>query len=351
MQNNYSKNSKTPAPIIIASLIIIIAGAIFAKPIVIPFLMSLFLSIILLSPIRWLRSKKVPRGLSIVIVFSLIIVLFTGFGELIGNSLSSFSKDVPKYEQKFSNMENSIVQFFDAKGINFSSEKLFKNVDTSRVMGLTTDILGQLGGFMGQTITIFMLMLFLLFEMDSVALKARAIAKSTNLTLSYFRTIGNNIRHYLFIKTLTSLLTGLLIWFFLYVIGLKYAILWGLIAFLLNYIPNIGSIIAAIPAVLFAMIELEFGGVIWTIIIFASVNIIVGSLIEPKVMGKGLGLSTFVVFAGLIFWGFLFGTVGMFLSVPLTITIKVILEQNERTKWIAVILGTQEDAKYIINEN
>ena len=313
--------------------------------------MSLFFSVILLPPIRWLRTKKVPKSLSIVIVLAFIIVLFTVFGELIGNSLSSFSKDLPEYEQKFLNLENSVDVFLNERGINVNSDKLFNSFDTSRVIGLTTDLLGQLGGFMGQIITILMLMFFLLFEMDSIDLKARAIEKNSNLTLSYFRTIGNNIRHYLSIKTLTSLLTGVLIWLFLYIIGLKYAILWGLIAFLLNYIPTIGSIIAAIPAVLFAMIELEFGGVIWTIIIFASVNIIVGNLIEPKVMGKGLGLSTFIVFAGLIFWGFILGTVGMFLSVPLTITIKIILEQNEQTKWIAVILGTQEDAKNIINEN
>jgi len=351
MQNNNSKNKKTPITIIIASLIIIIAGVIFAKSIVIPFLMSLFLSVILLPPIRWLRSKKVPKSLSIIIVFVLIIVLFTGFGELIGSSLSSFSKDFPEYEQKFLKMEHSINIFLNERGINMSADKLFDIFDVSRVMGLTTDVLGQLGGFMGQTITILMLMLFLLFEMDSIALKARAITKNSNLSFSYFKTIGNNIRHYLSIKTLTSLLTGLLVWGLLYTIGLKYAILWGLIAFLFNYIPTIGSIIAAIPAVLFAMIELEFGGIIWTIIIFTSVNLIIGSLIEPKVMGKGLGLSTFIVFAGLIFWGFLLGTVGMFLSVPLTMTIKIILEQNERTKWIAVILGTQEDAKYIINEN
>jgi len=193
-------------------------------------------------------------------------------------------------------------------------------------------------------------MLFLLFEKHSLGLKIKAITKSTNVSLTYIRTIGINIRHYLSIKTMTSLLTGILIWIFLEIVGLNYALLWGLIAFLLNYIPSIGSIIAALPAVLFAMVDLNLGGVIWTIIIFVSVNIIIGSILEPKAMGKGMGLSTFIVFAGLIFWGFILGTVGMFLSVPLTMTIKIILEQDESTKWIAVILGTQEDAEAILDE-
>ena len=147
-----------------------------------------------------------------------------------------------------------------------------------------------------------------------------------------------------------SLLTGFLVWLALTIIGVDYAIIWALIAFLLNYIPNIGSIIAAIPAVLFAFVQLGFGGALWTTFVFIGVNMIIGNLVEPKVMGKGLGLSTFVVFISLLFWGFVLGTVGMFLSVPLTMAIKIMLAQNEQTKWIAILLGTQEEAQVIIDE-
>jgi len=349
MQNK-NNLKKTPASIIIAAFIIIITGVIFAKSIVNPFLMAIFLGIIVLRPIRWLQSKKIPQSISILIVFVLIVSLFIGFGQLISASLSSFTENVPKYEKSLSEVEDHLVLFFNEKGIQVSKNKLLNIFDVSRVMGITSGILGQLGGFMGKTITIFVLMLFLLFEKHSLGLKAKAIAKSTNITLSYLRTIGNNIRHYLTIKTITSLLTGILIWAFLEIIGLEFALLWGLIAFLLNYIPSIGSIIAAFPAVLFALVDLNPAGVIWTIIIFATVNIVIGSFVEPKAMGKGMGLSTFVVFAGLIFWGFILGTVGMFLSVPLTMTIKIILEHNKGTEWIAVLLGTEEDANKVLEE-
>ena len=132
--------------------------------------------------------------------------------------------------------------------------------------------------------------------------------------------------------------------------GVNYAIIWALLAFLLNYIPNIGSILAAVPAVLFATIQLGFGGAIGTIIVFVAVNMVVGNVIEPKLMGKGLGLSTFIVFVALIFWGFVLGTVGMFLSVPLTMAMKIMLEQDPQTKWIAAVLGTEEDAKSLTEE-
>jgi AI-2 transport protein TqsA len=127
------------------------------------------------------------------------------------------------------------------------------------------------------------------------------------------------------------------------IIGVDYAILWGLIAFFLNYIPTVGSIIAAIPGITFSLIQLGFPTTYWTIGVYIFVNVVIGSIIDPKMMGKGLGLSTSVVFFGLLFWGFILGPVGMFLSVPITMTIKIILSMNPRTQWIAVLLGTKKD--------
>ncbi len=146
------------------------------------------------------------------------------------------------------------------------------------------------------------------------------------------------------------MITGVLIAVCLAIVGVDYPILWGLVAFLLNYIPNIGSIIAAIPAVAFALVQLGFGGALWTIVIFVAINMGVGNVLEPKLMGKGLGLSTFIIFLSLIFWGFVLSTVGMFLSVPLMMTIKIILENNPQTKWIAIMLGTQDDAMVALQE-
>jgi predicted PurR-regulated permease PerM len=127
-----------------------------------------------------------------------------------------------------------------------------------------------------------------------------------------------------------------------------YAVLWAMIAFMLNFIPNVGSFIAGIPAILFALVQLGPGGALWAIGLYTFVNMIIGSVVEPRVMGKGMSLSTLVVFLSLIFWGFLLGSVGMFLSVPLTLTIKTMLGQNPNTRWIAILLGTQHDAQVAI---
>ncbi|NPD47547.1 MULTISPECIES: AI-2E family transporter [unclassified Lentimicrobium] len=337
-----------PNIVLFAAFIIVVGGMIYAESIITQFLMAFFVSIVFAQPIIWLKRKKVPQSLAIPMVFLLIIVVFVGFGELISNSLSSFSKNAPLYEQNLTEMGVAVMEFMKGYGVNLSMGKLTNIFDPSKVMNLTAGFLGQLGGFMGNAFTIVFLVLFLLFELDSFSIKSKAIAINTNVSISYFNTIGNSIRNYLSIKTITSLLTGAMVWISLAILGLDYAIIWALIAFLLNYIPNIGSIIAAVPAVLFALIQLGFIGGIWTSVIFVAANTIVGNVVEPKMMGKGMGLSTFIVFASLLFWGFIFGTVGMFLSVPLTMTIKIMMEQSSRTKWIAVILGTEEDAKQVI---
>ncbi|MFT4753531.1 MAG: AI-2 transport protein TqsA, partial [Salibacteraceae bacterium] len=160
----------------------------------------------------------------------------------------------------------------------------------------------------------------------------------------------SQINQYLAIKTVTSFITGLVIGLLLWAIGVDFPFMWGLIAFLMNYIPNIGSIIAAVPAMFMAFINLGPSGIIWTGTIFLAINITIGSVIEPKIMGKGLGISTLVVLLSLIFWGWILGTIGMFLSIPLTLAAKIAFESQESTKWIAILLGTERDAEAIIEE-
>lgn len=349
MENKAIATAKFPIVLSLAAFIIVIAGVMYGASMIIQVLMALFISIICAQPIFWLQKKKVPQGLAIAIVFVLIIALFISFGELIATSLSSFSEKEALYEKNLNEMGNSFLQFFNERGMNVSFDNMSDMFAPAKIMSLTTGLLGQLGGLMGNAFTIFFLTLFLLLELDGISIKTKAILKDSVISLSYLVVIGNSIRHYLSIKTFTSLLTGVIIWIALAIVGVDYAIIWGLIAFLLNYIPNIGSFIAAVPALLFAIIQLGFGGFIWTGMVFISVNVLIGSVIEPKMMGKGMGLSTFVVFLSLIFWGFILGTVGMFLSIPLTMSVKIMLEQNPKTKWIAIALGTAEDAQVILD--
>jgi predicted PurR-regulated permease PerM len=151
----------------------------------------------------------------------------------------------------------------------------------------------------------------------------------------------DNIQNYIVIKSTISLLTGIIIASSLAIIGVDFPLLWGLLAFLLNYIPTIGSIIAAIPAVFWTLVQLGPGSALLAGVVFLVTNFIMGSIIEPRYMGRGLGLSTLVVFLSLVFWGWVFGPIGMLLSVPLTMTVKIALDSSEDTLWMATLIGSK----------
>ncbi len=328
-----------------ASLIIIIAGMIYAKSIITLVLLALFISVICAQPILWLGKRKVPHVIAMFIVLVGVVLIFSGIGELIGGSLKQFIKDAPKYEASLNSMAASLIQSLNDRGLSISYEEISNMLDPGKIIRFTAGAITEVGGIMGNIFLIFFIVFFLLLELNSFPVKTKAITKAPDGSLDYLTRISQGVRHYLGIKTIVSFMTGFLIWIYLLIIGVEYAILWGLIAFLLNYIPNIGSIIAGIPAVLFALVQLGLGGALWAAGGYIAVNVTIGNFVEPRMMGKGMGLSTLVVFLSLIFWGYVLGTVGMFLSVPLTMIVKIVLEQNEKTRWIAILLGTQEDAQ------
>ncbi|NOX46007.1 MAG: AI-2E family transporter [Chlorobi bacterium] len=332
----------------LAGLIIVLSGVMYASPIIKPLLLAVFVTIVFAQPLAWLVRKKVPQGLAILIVMLGGVLVFFGIGQVISSSFSQFSNDASKYAARLSEIASSLIQWFSDLGMDLSSEKIKGMLGAEKILGVTTNMAGEIGSLMGNMAIVVFIVVFILLELNSFAVKTIALVDTPAVSLQHLSRIGNSIRHYLAIKTYISLMTGFLIWIGLLVIGVDYAILWALIAFLLNFIPNIGSFIAMVPAFLFALVQLGLGASVWTLVVFMLVNTIAGSVVEPRVMGKGLGLSTLVVFISLIFWGFLLGTVGMFLSVPLTMTAKIMLEQRENTKWIAILLGTQKEAEVII---
>jgi predicted PurR-regulated permease PerM len=200
-----------------------------------------------------------------------------------------------------------------------------------------------MGVIMGNWVMILLIVGFILAEADSFPLKLSAILNRPQHSIHQISEVVDQINHYLGIKTITSLMTGVIIAVSLWILGVDFPIVWGLIAFLFNYIPNIGSIIAAVPAMFMALVSLGLFGLLWTAVIFLVVNMVIGNILEPKIMGSGLGISTLVVLLSLIFWGWILGTAGMFLSIPLTLVAKIAFESNPSTRWIAIILDSEED--------
>ena len=334
-----SKPVGLPILITLAAFVVVVAGVRAAEAVVVPFLLSVFIAIISAPALQWLEIKRVPRWLAMFIVLGGIIVVFTLLSILIGSSVKGFSEDLPYYQQRLSGLLEQFNAWVGLRGGSVSTDTMISYINPGAAMQLVADMLNGLGSVFGNIFLILLTVVFILFEASSVPRKLRAGLPNADKSLGVFSAIANNVNRYLAIKTVTSLATGSAVALALAVIGVDYPLLWGIIAFLFNYIPSIGSFIAAVPAILLALIQLGAGAAFIATAVYVVINVLIGNVVEPKLMGRQVGLSTLVVFLSMVFWGWVFGPVGMFLSVPLTMTAKLALESGPRTRWLAVLLG------------
>jgi len=321
----------------LAAVVIILAGLMAAKSIVIPVLLAVFITILISPLLIWLQDKGLHGGFALLGVVALLVVLMTLLGMLISSSLHAFSLNLPIYEDKFRGLLSNFVSYMNNKGFVFSSASISEFINPSKMALFASGIVKGFGSVLTSGFMILLLVTFMLLEVSAFPKKLQAIHADASSHADEFL---HNVKQYMLIKSVFSFATGGLVYLALLILGLDYALLWGVLAFMLNFIPNIGSIIAAVPATLLALVQLGFIGAVEVAVIFIVVNVVIGSILEPKYMGHGLGLSTLVVFLSLLFWGWAFGPVGMLLSIPLTIMLKLALQTNDQTKWIAVLLGS-----------
>jgi AI-2 transport protein TqsA len=327
--------------LITAAFVIVVAGMREAQSVLVPFLLSGFIAIIAAPALLFLRAYKVPSIIAIILVILAIASTGLLLGVLVGNAVDDFSTQLPTYQEKLKALTNDGLTWLSGMGVPVPQEILSKLLDPAKAMSMAAQGLSSLGGLLTNTFLILLTVVFILLEASSFPAKLHRILDNPEQSFVHFDQFIENIKRYMAIKTGTSLLTGIIIYVWLLVVGVDYPVLWGVIAFFLNYVPNIGSIIAAIPALLLALIQLGPAGTAWAGLGYILANNLVGNVIEPRFMGKGLGLSSLVVFLSLVFWGWVLGSVGMFLSVPLTMTIKIALDSNDDTRWLAILLGPE----------
>jgi len=342
-------NNKGSAAVGLAAVIVVIYGMQMAAVLLVPFLIAAFLALITARPMLWLQQKRIPSFLAALIIVSAIMLLLAIVGTILGSSIADFTAALPGYQARLDVIVDGVFDFV-VKHLNGdeSMESLGDMVDPGWAMGLVATILDSLKDVLTNIFLIIFLMIFMLLEVSSVSTKVEAAFGRSAESLEGPRAFLQNLGRYLGIKTLVSFATGICAGTLTWSLGLDFPLLWAMLAFLLNYVPTIGSIIAAVPAVLLALVQLGPGAAGATAIGFAAINVAFGNLIEPRLMGYGVGISPLVVFVGLVFWGWVFGPVGMLLSVPLTMTLKLALESDEGTRWIAILLGSERDAQYAL---
>ncbi len=333
-----------------AAFVIIVAGMKAAAVLVVPFFLAVFLAIICAPPLFWMQKKGIPSIVAILILMLGAIAVQMVLVTLVSSSIADFSNNLPFYQERLMSLIYDSLGFLSRYGIDVEADKLTQIFNPSHILKLAANTLNGLGGVLTNTFFVFLTFLFILSEAAGFPNKLRALSSGRDVDLDRYSEITIGVNRYLGIKTITSLATGLTITLWLMVQGVDFPVMWGVFAFLFNYIPNIGSIIAAVPAVLLALVQLGPVPAGFVGLGFLIVNTVVGSVIEPRIMGQGIGLSALVVFLSLAFWGWVLGPVGMLLSVPLTMAAKIALGGRDSTQWLSVLLGSNKEAASLLDK-
>ncbi|MCX6168449.1 MAG: AI-2E family transporter [Ignavibacteriales bacterium] len=325
-----------------AALVIIIAGINLAQSVVVLFLISVFFALLGTPAVLWLKEKHIPSGFAVLIVMAVMIIIIILIGAQIGSSVSNFSDELPLLQTRIREQVKALTVLLTSKGIVVSPKFFLEYVNPEAIMKLTAGLLSGLSSLLSDLVLILLTVTFILLEVSSFPVKLRTIIGDPKQAFPQFTKFIVDMKRYMVIKTIINLVAGILIAVWMQILGVQFPVLWGFLAFILHYIPNIGSVIAAVPAALLALVQLGLGSALLVVAGNVFIGFIIGNVIEPRLMGRKFGLSTLVVFLSLIFWGSLLGLVGAILCIPLTMTFKFAFESSESTRWIAVLLGSEK---------
>ena len=324
--------------VVAASTIVVIAGLREAGQLVLPFLTAVFLAVISLPVMAWLQRKKVPTPLAVLSTVAAAAGVVGVLGVVVGQSVNEFAQVAPQYQARVQELANGILDWAEGVGLPASEWTPLDYINPQAVVDLLGGTLGALAGLLSNAFLVLLAVIFILFEAAGFRAKLHVAFGDRRDNLARFGQMTLQIQNYLAIKTAVSLATGLLAGVWVWALGLDFPLLWGLVAFVFNYIPNLGSIFAAIGPVLLSVVQFGPGRAIAVVVGYVVINITLATVIEPMLLGRRLGLSTLVVFMSLVFWGWVWGPVGMLLSVPLTMVLKIALENTEDFHWVAVML-------------
>jgi predicted PurR-regulated permease PerM len=333
--------------VIAASLVIIvifIGGVVLrlAKPVLFPFFLAIFLSFILYPVIDFLNRIHIPKAFSV--IFLLIITFFIIYllGALFYSGGKAFASEFPKYGQKISSILTTLQQKFKLTSFNWETVDWIGKLDINKIGGFFLSSLGPFFSFMSNLFLIFIFLVFILAGRGRTRIKIKNSFDSSraSIIIDVIQNIDSQIQRYLAIKTVVSLITGILATIVLMIFGVDFAIVFGFFTFLLNYIPTVGSVIATLLPLIIAVFQFDtLWTAFWIFLLLGSIQMTIGSFIEPKLMGKGLGLSPLVVLFFLFFWGWLWGIPGMILAVPMAAIIKIVCSNIPTLSFVGELMS------------
>ncbi|MDF1656499.1 MAG: AI-2E family transporter [Verrucomicrobiales bacterium] len=378
----------------LACVMIVVAGLKASSELFIPIMLGLLLAMMSLPILNWLDGRGLPRPLAVLMTILVDFMILGGIVLLGSGVIGDFQEKTPKYvermveqatefsesidqriakledywqelsvvgsEMKYTGEVPAVVEqvpeqipvqnpelnsdgddSFEIAPVITFGELVRLYFDPDRILGVfgQIDLVSRFTSLASKAFFALIIMIFVLAESGRYAHKFQDVLKAKGPDLTRFQNISRDIQKYLAIKTAVSALTGVLAMIACYVFRIDFPLLWGLVAFLFNYVPAIGSIVAGIPPVLLALILHGFWPATGVLVCYLAINITIGNFLEPMLLGDRFGISTVIVILSVLVWGFIWGPVGMLLAVPLTMLVKVMLDNSSDFRWISALMG------------
>ncbi len=342
---------------LLAALVLVVGGLKAAQGFFIPVLIAFFIATVSFPLLNFLREKRIPRPLAVLLTVAVDFVFLAALAVLAVTLISDLqdkwnSRYAAEVSQQIRDGSESLAAQLSEYGVADAKEKIdaavnnnlsnLQNIRFERIWNVGTGVLGRVVGFLGTALITLILTVFMLSESRMFGRRLEAISQARGPNLTKLLNATRDIQRFLAIKTAVSLLTGVLAGLLCYMAGLDFYVLWGILAFFFNFIPVVGSIIAGVPPTILALLIAGFPDAILVAGGYLLINNFLGNFVEPMLVGRRFGISTLIIVISVVFWGWLWGPLGMLLAVPLTMVLKVFLESSDEFRWIGVAISSEQ---------
>jgi predicted PurR-regulated permease PerM len=329
------------AIIVAAAIAIVVVFLKMASSILAPMLLAVFIAVVAAPGLRWMQRIGVPKWGALALIAFVLLDLGSILALVSTGALEGFRDSLPTYQERLITLSEQFGQWLEGVGFEDSSKAVPDMVNAEALTGLVRIAVANLGSVLATGFLILLAVIFMLLEAPGLQNKLKAAFGMTEEAEARLQRVLASLNQYMVIKILTSLATALVIWIWLRLFGIDFAVLWAILAFVLNFIPYVGALLMTIPGVVMALVQADLQTALLVALGYVAANTVIGSVLEPRIMGRGLGISTLAVFLSLLFWSWVFGTIGAFLSVPLTMALMIALDASPVTRPIAVLLGPE----------
>ncbi|MGW5523425.1 AI-2E family transporter [Gordonia sp. NPDC003950] len=328
--------------ITLAGLVVAVAGIRSIAGLVAPIFLAMMLTVAVSPVASWIRRKGAPAWVAFLVTLLLVYAIIIGLFASLAFSIARFATILPTYSDKFNDLVKQFQDFLTSHGVSQQKvHDMVHNVDSSKIISAVGDVVSSTAGVASMLVLVLALLLFMAADTVNFGDRINILTAERPDIAAAFSAFAQATRSYLWVSTVFGLIVAVFDSVALAIIGTPLPILWGLLSFITNYIPNIGFIIGLVPPALLGLLDGGVSQMIVVIAVYSVINVVIQSVIQPKFVGDAVGLSTTLTFVSLMFWAWVLGPLGAILAVPLTIMCKaLLLDIDPSTRWADVLLSS-----------